>query len=261
MSMIKSFLTENFHYSSTEEEDVGRNLGSLIKYSDGFFKSEKQAAFFKTARWSRIDRRTDKENLKNYFNVEIEDGQYAISVGGMMSWADYGTNGYRPVTWYFVMDDLGVVRKYKLGYVGTLKSGTSPDPKKTKVEFERTASAKKPDWASDENLEKSKKEKEQKAADLADKRSKMSHLAKVGEKIENIEVTVAKIIDRGYGEYGQEWLTIFKTSDNNLIYWNNRPKDADEGTTLTIKKTTVKKEITTKAGDPAIVITRPSFKK
>ena len=73
-----------------------------------------------------------------------------------------------------------------------------------------------------------------------------------------------KLVSAGKGvslRYGQEWLTIFKTSDNNLIYWNNRPKDADEGATLTIKKTTVKKEITTKAGDPAIVITRPSFKK
>ena len=259
MTTFKSFLSENFHYSSSEEEDVGRNLAALIKFNDGYFKSEKQAAFFKTVKWSRIDRRTDKENLKSFFNVDIDDGQYAISVGGTMSWADYGTNGFRPVTWYFVMDDFGVVRKYKLGYVGSFKSGTSPDPKKTKVEFERTSQ--KPDWASDENIEKSKKEKEQKAAELADKRSKMSHLAKVGEKIENIDVTIEKIIDRGYGEYGQEWLTIFKTSDNNLIYWNNRPKDADEGASLTIKKTTVKKEITTKAGDPAIVITRPSFKK
>lgn len=260
MTSFKSFLTENFHYSSSEDEDIGRNLGSLIKYNNGYFKSEKQAAFFKNAKWTRIERRTDKDSLKNYFNVEIEDGQYAIDIGGMMSWADYGSKGNRPVTWFFVLDDFGIVRKYKLKYVGDMRTGTAPDPDKTKLEFERNSNQK-PDWASDENLEKSKKEKEQKAAELADKRSKMSHLAKVGEKIENIDVTIEKIIDRGYGAYGQEWLTIFKTADGNLIYWNNRPQNGDEGSSLTIKKTTVKKEITTKAGDPAIVITRPSFKK
>lgn len=268
MTTFKTFIAEQnpnspFQWSSSEAEDFARTLNSAIKFSDGFFKSEKQAKFFNTRRFHQLDKRVDTQNLKDFFNVDIEvdKGQYAVDIGGTMSWADYGTKGFRPVTWFFVMDEFGVVRKYKLKYVGDTRSGTGPDPKKTKLEWERSASAKRPEWASEENLAASKAAEEKKAAEDAARRAKMKFAGNKGEQISNIPVTVKKIINRGEGPYGIEYLTIFTTEDGDLIYWNNRPRDVEEGDKVVIKKTRVKDEITTKAGDPAIVITRPTFAK
>lgn len=264
---FKTFIAEQnphipFHWNNHEEEDFAKTANSMVKFSDGFYKSEKQAKFFNTRRFSIIDRRKDKDGLKSYFNVDIDldKNQYAVVIGGTMAWADYGSKGYRPVTWVFVMDEFGVVRKYKLKYVGDSRSGTSPDPQKTKVEWERPASAIRPEWASEENLAASKAAEEKKAAEEAERKAKMTHAGKTGEVITNIPVKVEKIIDRGFGEWGHEYLTIFKTENGDLIYWNNKP-DAEEGDDIVIKRTRVKKEIMTKAGDPAIVITRPTFAK
>lgn len=268
MTSFKEFIAEQnpnspFHWDSSEDEDFARTMNSAIKFSDGFYKSEKQAKFFNTRRYTRLDRRTNKEDLKNFFNavIDADKGQHAFTIGGTMSWADYGTKGFRPVTWVFVMDEFGVVRKYKLKYVGDMRSGTAPDPSKTKLEWERPASAKRPEWASEENLAASKAAEEKKAAEDAARRAKMKFAGNKGEQISNIPVTVKKIINRGEGPYGIEYLTIFTTEDGDLIYWNNRPRDAEEGDRVVIKKTRVKDEITTKAGDPAIVITRPTFAK
>lgn len=125
----------SFQFSSQQDADTFKTLSGLVKYNNGQFKSVKQADFlFK--RFSR-DNLWTTESAKNLFNVDLTDGQVLVSVDAYVRWADYGTRSVRPVTWKFVVDREGVVAQYKLGYVGDMRSGTSPDPDKTELLWTR----------------------------------------------------------------------------------------------------------------------------
>lgn len=127
-------------FASEWDADASRTLATLVKYNNGLFKSEKQAAFIlKTfprdhgSKWSP----ESAASARNYFGIEMPEGTVMTKVEAYMRWAEYGTRSVRPITWIYVMDSLGIVAQYKLGYVGDMRSGTSPDPSKTKVLFSR----------------------------------------------------------------------------------------------------------------------------
>lgn len=123
-----------FNFNSDFDADTFKTLTSLIKSNNGQFKTVKQASFL--SKRLKIDRAEidTKEGVLKYFGIDMnpELGQYICMIEGSIRWVDYGHNSYRPVTWVFLMDQHGVVAQYKLGYVGTMREGTCPDPTKTK---------------------------------------------------------------------------------------------------------------------------------
>lgn len=260
---FKSFITENFNWDNRDAEDLAKTFNSLIKYNDGFFKSEKQSGFLMNYSKPTVEGRRDYDSLKKYFGVDVKEGQVAFVIGGTAHWADYGTKSIRPVNWVFVIDDFGVVGKYKLKYQGDTRSGTAPDPQKTTAEWTRTDLNKKPEWASDENRAKVHAEKEQKVKDQESKAAKLLAYGKEGDKIENIETTIKDIAFYGYNDFGApSYRTVLTTSTGDLIYWYNMPKGKSEdnvGEKITLKKATIKKITKNKQGDPVLVIIRPTF--
>lgn len=119
-----------FEFSTEFDGNTFKTLSGLCKFNNGQFKSYKQAQFLsKTFRASR-DFDT-VESVRNNFGVEMTESQYIVMINAYTRWVNYGSDSYRPVTWVFVMDEHGVVAQYKLGYVGTMRQGTSPDPSKT----------------------------------------------------------------------------------------------------------------------------------
>jgi hypothetical protein len=126
-----------FEFSSQFDADNYKTLSSLVKYNNGQFKSVKQASYLCKTYRSHHDGDFSSDEARRYFGVELKDNQFMLKVDAYMRWADYGSKSVRPVTWIFVMDEEGVVAQYKLGYVGDMRSGTGPDPTKTKLLWER----------------------------------------------------------------------------------------------------------------------------
>ena len=124
-----------FQFASQQDADMFKTLSGLVKFNNGQFKSVKQADFlFKV--FSR-ENLWDTASAKSLFNVDLTEGQVMVAVNAYARWADYGSRSVRPVTWKFVVDREGVVAQYKLGYVGDMRSGTSPDPSKTELLWSR----------------------------------------------------------------------------------------------------------------------------
>jgi hypothetical protein len=251
----------NFQWSNETSQDLAKTFSSAIKYRGGFFASFAQAKYLLNAQ--TFQRRTDAASLKSFFNVNIQPGQMAVEVGGYSQFGNYGTRGIRPSTWYYVIDQLGVVAKYKLKYKGDMKTGTCPDPTKTILEWTRT-STETPAWNSVE--EQAKREAADKA--IAKTNREKSWLGAEGTKLaEDFPVKLVKIIDGGPGAYGYNWTSVFETQEGDTIYWHNLPPFgtnegyAQEGDEYVITRMTIKKLITNRKGIKGTVINRPSFKK
>jgi len=108
---------------------------SLIKYSNGAFKTTGQ-------RWFYMDRTkdlTEKEDGVTPYGVTFKKGERIISIDGIVSWAGYGVRSQMPVVHVAILDRVGVRAFYKLGGRGNLRDGWGPDPKKTKLIWERPA--------------------------------------------------------------------------------------------------------------------------
>lgn len=130
-----------FSFNTQSDADAFKSLSSLVKTNNGQYKSVKQAQFLdKVCRRARQGYDTP-ESVMNFYGIPMGADQYIVQTSAMTRWADYGSRSARPVTWIFVMDTHGVVAQYKLGYVGDMRSGTSPDPKKTQKLWERVGEA------------------------------------------------------------------------------------------------------------------------
>ena len=124
-----------FQFASQQDDDMFRTLSGLVKFNNGQFKSIKQADFlFKSFSRGNL---WDTDSAKSLFNVDLAEGQVMVAVNAYARWAGYGVRSVRPVTWKFVVDREGVVAQYKLGYVGDMRGGTSPDPSKTELLWSR----------------------------------------------------------------------------------------------------------------------------
>lgn len=125
----------SFQFNTQQDQDTYMSLVSLIKTNNGQFKSVKQADFL-IKRFTR-EMSWNAESAMKYFGVTLPENHVMVSVDATSRWADYGTRSIRPVSWIFVLDQNGVVAQYKLGYVGDMRSGTSPDPAKTQTVWQR----------------------------------------------------------------------------------------------------------------------------
>ena len=119
-----------FEFDSEWDSDTFRTLCGLVKYNNGQFKTVKQALYLTKTMRQRRDGDT-VEFARDNFGVDMAEGQYSVFIRATIRWADYGSDSYRPIGWIFVMDDQGVVSQNKLGWVGTMRQGTSVDPSKT----------------------------------------------------------------------------------------------------------------------------------
>jgi hypothetical protein len=254
-----------FQWASSQDEDLARTFSSAIKYRDGFFASFAQAKFLNRLPAGFLPCgpfAIIKAHMKAAFGVDVEPDQTVVQIEGMSNFGSYGVKGLRPSTWIYIIDNLGVVAKYKLKYVGDMRSGTRPDPKKTVLEWTRTVTTE-PAWNSKE--EQQKREAIERAIKVAEERK--DWIAPVGMKLTNLKVKFVKLLDGGPGQWGYNWTSIFETEDGNTIFWHGVPQvkvgdefnRVEEGTELLITVLTVKKHVSTKKGTPATVINRPKF--
>lgn len=125
-----------------ECEDLAKSMFYLIKHNGGYFKSDKQAKFFYNKRDFRCDNfGPNASNLfKKYFGVDVNfaNGEYVVCLEGTAVYAGINKgDSARPVTHIMVCDEKGIVRHYKIRYKGSMNNGTSPDPNKTELKFQR----------------------------------------------------------------------------------------------------------------------------
>jgi len=149
-------MTYGFSFLSEADSDLYRSLTGLCNKNGGFFRSTKQRWFIFTKSmmtpWGMdpcVTQRgeyagvneADSQKAKDFFGVDVPVGMRLYMVTATMRWAA-GTRARREVEWAFVVDALGVVRKYKLHRLYNA-SGTasSINAAKTQVEFERAADA------------------------------------------------------------------------------------------------------------------------
>lgn len=122
------------------------SYSSLIKYSYGFFKSEKQAKFISKSN----SMRSDVDFLLSNFGIVVgKPTNKVVTLSGTNSFAEYGSRGKIPYVVAFEFDEYGIVAKYKIGGNGNLRDGWSPNPKKCKKEWSRDLNAPLPEWATE----------------------------------------------------------------------------------------------------------------
>lgn len=129
----------NFQFSSSFDGDMHKTLTGLVKFNNGQFKSVKQASYLTKMIKRHREGLDAVDSVRKNFGIDMTETQWIATVDAYMRWADYGSDSYRPITWVFVMDEHGVVAQYKLKYVGSMRQGTSVDPTRTEVLWQRTA--------------------------------------------------------------------------------------------------------------------------
>jgi hypothetical protein len=123
-------------YVNREAEETMIFVRSRIKYSQGVFTSTGQ-------RWFWMERNKDaiqQEDGVTPYGVPFKKGDRVLSIDQVVSWASYGTRSQMPLVHVAIVDRVGVRAFYKLGGKGNLRDGWGPDPKKTKLLWERPAS-------------------------------------------------------------------------------------------------------------------------
>jgi hypothetical protein len=122
-------------YANREAEENMIFVRSRIKYSQGVYTSPKQ-------RWFWMDKPKDlieKEDRTTPYGIEVKAGERILSIDAVAVWAGYGVRSQVPVVHVAILDRVGVRAFYKLGGKGNLRDGWEPDPKKTKLIWERPA--------------------------------------------------------------------------------------------------------------------------
>lgn len=238
----------DFHTNA--DADAYKTLQSLIKYNNGLFKSQAQAAFIASGKFisvrtkhvntskytpSYYDLQNDPnaketpletkeqayENrlaeLKTFFNIEIAKGLHAIDIEGTVSFANYGSRGNRRVGWVYVFDNDGLVEQYRLHY--KYNGGCSSVNKETTELI-----WKRPVYAQPTNFKSAEQVEEEKQAALKLKYADKKHIGSVKEKI-TITATVKSVTYLGIKDIGYTSVSSYKTvledeEGNVLIYWN-----------------------------------------
>lgn len=252
-------------------DECFKTLSSLVKYNNGVWKSAKQRDFLTGPKGimggdfaKNGNQRRDYANMKNWFGVEADEkkNEYVISTAGSVAWAP-GKKAWKSFQWMWVLDDYGVVKKYKLGFKDTGPGSTGVDKKKTKLEWERTG---KIDTKAFDDSTKEKADadasKEKAKKDAADK---SQYVGKPGEWVEDKIVKIEKIINLGDGDYGPRLMSIIKDEEGNTYNYFGLPKVGNVGATEDYYKETyvmrakVKKHYENKNGIKVTVIGYPKF--
>jgi len=239
------------------EGDMYRSLCSLVD-NEGYFKSERQAEFFRpriefknykstkeavddSYLGGRVGReghiaRADSPKITAWFGIpRIKKDQYVLIVGGTMGFG--GNRGLRPVSWAFVMDCQGVVKKYKLGY----KEVATPDSafreykmgveeSKVKLEFTRVKVPSKEldvepyEPTCKKQIETVGKNEKQ----IKDKKSKSQYIGTVGIR----DTFVLKLVHNAEaeGRFGTSYIYFFEdVKENKVIWFSSRDKMLRKG--------------------------------
>jgi hypothetical protein len=251
---LQEILKENLEWYPGEKEAF-MSLKGLVNKNNGVFKSRKQQWYIKK---NIVDDEPDRDRgfTKENFGVDLDDGEKLVTVEAVARWASYGARSQVPVRYGFVMDDIGVVKFYKIGNQGNLRDGAGPDAKKTKLEWTR------PDNVDASHLEKSEEEKKKEfKAKLG--MSEGNFLGTEGErmKFDELTLTYKRFQDDnvyGYNNYVSRFWHVYKDANDNVIYYTG--KEGPEVGTKVSATATVKKHLVSKKGDKVTVIMRPRFK-
>lgn len=122
-------------YANREAEENMIFVRSRIKYSQGVYTSSKQRWFW----MDRVKQDVQQEDGITLYGVPYKKGDRLLSIDQIISWADYGVRSKMPLVHVAILDRVGVRAFYKLGGKGNLRDGWGPDPKKTKLVWERPA--------------------------------------------------------------------------------------------------------------------------
>jgi len=138
LEIVSTPLNEaNMHWNEADL-DKYKSLQGLVTSNNGVYKSKKQKDFI-NGKWVKKIGKGNADELKKYFGVDITPGNSAIVLSGHYQWSEYGSRGLIGFHYVFEMDQYGVVNKWKVGSTGNLKVGSSPDPNKVKLQFDRPA--------------------------------------------------------------------------------------------------------------------------
>lgn len=252
-----------------KDDERFKTLSSLVKYNNGVWKSAKQRDFLTGKNGimggdasNNGHQRRDYDNMKNWFGVEADSkkNEYVIQTSGSVAWAP-GKKAWQRFEWMWVLDDYGVVKKYKLGFKITGPGSSGVDKKKTKLDWERSG---KIDTKAFDDSAKEKAaaaaEREKVKKDTADK---SQFVGSLGEWIEDKIVKIEKIVDLGEGDYGIRWMTIIKDEDGNTYNYfgwpkiNGTPEEIYKGSYSMRAK--VKKQYVNKNGIKVTVVGYPKF--
>lgn len=175
---------------------------SLVKRNNGLFKSAKQGKFL-----TRIFEANGTLDAK-YVDLKIDPKFKTFSFDDYVRWCDYGNRSVRPYGWFFIYDQYGIVRQYKLAWkeIGP-NHLTTLNPEKIKVVFERP---------SDVDLSKLKaeyEEMEQKDAETP-----------CGDWVGNIKDRIKKVVNvvgvsEFFNDFGLVRLIRMVDADNNALVW------------------------------------------
>lgn len=210
-------------YKNGLGEDMGKErfmtLQGMIKRTNGQWRSVKQANYLSKA-W-RSNTRTN-ENITEHFLDKgcalLEDGQYIIEVEGFVQYSSYGGRGNVPIEYWYLMDDYGIVKRYRLRFG---RDGGFNWVKKVEVDWERDNSA----------LTFVPQAPEPKAPEAIS-----HHVGTVGKRQE-FTVTIKRIVECETA-FGMNDLYIMVDADGNVLKWfTSAYSPMEVGKTYTIKAT------------------------
>lgn len=224
---FKKYLKEGggrFEYGSKRDQEQHRSLESLVKSNNGIFKSTKQK-WFLTKGWEYGDKvgggkdptfrsSADVKKLRGISGVK--DGEYVVHINAAMIFGKRGAGqGTRRLEWVYIVDDVGVREKYKLGFEYYKRGGSGLDLSKTKREWKRDESDPRiKDFQEDVAQEKVGKLKKKLLNKQALKKS--DYVGVIGERVRGLEVEVLR---KHYFEtqWGRSSITVMKDNEGNMI--------------------------------------------
>lgn len=248
----------NFQWDMGDDEKF-RTFASMIKKNNGIYYSDKQRYFLqKKYNWNNpglIGFRDDVQGMKDFFNIDLQPGEKALAATGMVSWAGYGARSQRPVTWYFVCDDNGVVAQYKLKYKGDMRKGTGPDPSKTQLIWKRED---KPARAAIDALKQEKQDREDERKKELASLPPSKHVGRPGERIRDEMLEVEASWGPQSGAFGSYFINKMRDKDGNvLVNFGNRV--GNRGDKIKASFRVKKHDIDPKTQQPVTIITHLKF--
>lgn len=142
----------NFSFASSFDSDFFRSASGLIKGNNGCFRSSKQRWMLTQSGrvlppWNASDAKTysglteaDVAVVKTLFGIDAKVGQKGFMTNGVAAFGYSGMSD-RPVSWFFLTDEYGIVGKYKLKFRKGAQGGWMPLPASTEAVWVRPADA------------------------------------------------------------------------------------------------------------------------
>jgi len=248
-------LTENFEWSSESDQQAYMSLKGLVNKNDGVFKSKKQQ-WFVLNKIVKSEPQRDRGFIMDNFGITLDEDEKLVTVDGMTRWAEYGSRSLVPVRFGFVIDPFGVVKLVKFGNKGNMRDGSSIDPSKNKVQFERPANV------DTKHLEKSEEEKKKEFWTAMGK-TEGEYVGTPGERMDFgvLELVAKKYLDQshfGYNMATDKYWNLYKNEDGQSIV--HVGKEGPEKGEKIRMAATVKDHFVSKKGDKQTKVIRPRFK-